>query len=81
MREHSLELTPLQQDYIEAFRLAKSTWYGLRTDDELYRIADREEYVEKQVTDAFPHIPHEHAVWLGEIANKTVLEQLDLYFQ
>lgn len=78
MREISPERTPLQQDYLAAYHAAKLIWFELRTDDEMYRIGDREEYMEAQVGASHPNIPISDIQWLGRLADQSVLDSFSV---
>jgi hypothetical protein len=76
MNETSFQRNTLQKDYIHAYHASKLVWYGLRTDDELSRIPEREEYVEEVVGAQFPHIHKSDLLWLGNLAHSSIIEQL-----
>lgn len=76
MSEVSSQRNSLQEDYIGAYHACRFVWYKLRTDDELYRLPEREDCVAELVGGQYPHIPESDIRWLGNLANSSIEELL-----
>lgn len=74
---NALEAEPGPQppQYVGAYRLARETWLHMLTDDEACRdIWDRETYLGEKMVTAYPMIPAQDIVWLGNFALDAVLD-------